>query len=73
MKCLGLARVDNGRIVLPDGTTPLPEGRTFEVVDLDGDLLLTTTPLDRARLDQVDRLAQASISDHRTSLEGLAI
>ena len=34
--------------------------------------VLILAPLDRKRLETIDRLSRASIDDHRKSLEGLA-
>lgn len=72
MRYLGIAKIENGRLVMPDSFDARPEGRRFEVVEVAGDFLLTTDPLDRRRLEEVDRLAKASIDEHRSSLEGLS-
>lgn len=72
MRYLGIARTKDGRIVMPDACVAGDEDRTFEVVELGEMILLTTSPLDKARIEQVDRLARDSIADHRDSLEGLA-
>ncbi len=72
MKYLGIARQENGHIVMPDAFGTAGNGRTFEAVEIGGDILLTTTPLDRARLARIEELASLSIKDHQKTLEGLA-
>ncbi|MBI5866533.1 MAG: hypothetical protein HZB38_18855 [Planctomycetes bacterium] len=72
MKYLGTARCDNGHVVMPDGFAAPTPGQTYEVVEIDGDLLLTLSPLDRARQARIDELTQQTIRDHRKTLEGLA-
>lgn len=72
MNYLGTARIENGNVVMPDGFRESAHGQTYEAVEIDGDILLTPTPLDRKRLERVAQLAAESINDHRKSLEGLA-
>ncbi|HUU84831.1 MAG TPA: hypothetical protein VM243_15120 [Phycisphaerae bacterium] len=72
MKYLGIARTENGRIVMPDAFNEGAPGRTYEAVEIGGEILLLAGPLDRQRLARVDELARQSIHDHRSSLEDLA-
>ena len=71
MKYLGIARTENGRIVMPDGFDEGSPAQTYEAVEIGGEILLAPAPLDRQRLARVDELARRSIQDHRKSLEGL--
>lgn len=72
MKYLGIARKEKGKIVMPDGLREIEEGRTYEAVEIGGDILLASVPLDRERLSKIGQLAARSIEEHRKSLEGLA-
>ncbi|MFN0135597.1 MAG: hypothetical protein ACKVS9_05695 [Phycisphaerae bacterium] len=72
MNYLGTARIENGRVVMPDGFAAARHSDTFEAIEIGGDILLITSPLDRKRLDLIDALVGESINDHRKSLEGLA-
>ena len=72
MKYLGIARKEKGKIVMPDGFQEIEEGRTYEAIEIGGDILLASVPLDRERLGKIARLASRSIEEHRKSLEGLA-
>lgn len=72
MNYLGTARIENGRVRMPDGFAGATRSNTFEAIEIGGDILLITSPLDRKRLDLIDALAGESINDHRKSLEGLA-
>ncbi len=72
MKYLGVARIENGRLVMPDGFEGAGDETTYEAVEIGDEIILSRTPLDRKRLEQIDRLARESIQNHRKSLEGLA-
>lgn len=72
MKYLGTARCENGRVIMPDGFSTPTSGQTYEALEIDGDILLTLSPLDRAQLSRIDALARQTIQDHRKALEGLA-
>jgi len=72
MKYLGIARKENGHVLMPDTFRDVEEGRTYEAIEVEGDILLTLAPLDRERLARVERLAKQSIEEHRKALEGLA-
>jgi len=71
MNYLGIARQENGRIVMPDAFGEGVEGQMYEVIEVGGDILLTTTPLDRRRLERIEQLTKSSIEDHRKTLDGL--
>jgi hypothetical protein len=72
MRYLGVARIEDGRVVMPDGAAELTEGQCFEAMEVGGDILLISPPLDRERLSHIERLANQSIDEHRKALEGLA-
>lgn len=72
MNYLGVARLENGQLRMPDGFTAIERGATYEAIDLGGDILLVANPLDRKRIERIESLAAASIADHRRTLEGLA-
>jgi hypothetical protein len=57
---------------MPDLFREESRTETYEALDIDGDILLVASPLDRKRLEHVQSLARASIADHRKTLEGLA-
>ncbi|MBM4294120.1 MAG: hypothetical protein FJ126_04350 [Deltaproteobacteria bacterium] len=71
MRYLGIARLEN-QVVLPDGFREIEAGRSYEVIEIGGDILLMPPPLDRERLARIDQLARQSIQEHRATLEGLA-
>ncbi|RMF76432.1 MAG: hypothetical protein D6744_12315 [Planctomycetota bacterium] len=72
MTYLGPARIENGRIVLPDGANLPASSATMEAIEVGGDILLSASSLDRARMERVRQAAADSIADHRDTLEGLA-
>jgi hypothetical protein len=72
MRYLGVARIEGGRVVMPDGYQELAEASLYEVVEVGGDILLMPSPLDRERMIRIERLARRSIEEHRKTLEGLA-
>jgi hypothetical protein len=45
---------------------------TFEVVEIEGMIVLVQAPVDRKRLAQIETLTSLSVHDHRKTLEGLA-
>lgn len=72
MRYLGIARAEDGRLIMPDGLKPVAAQQGFEVVEI-GDTLLPT-PL-AAGIDEralIDRLAADVIDEHREALMGLA-
>lgn len=72
MRYLGIARQENGSVVMPDAFREVEEGRLYEAIEIGGDILLVPPPLDHERLARIERLANRSIQEHRKSLEGLA-
>ena len=72
MKYLGIARVENGTLVMPDAFREVAGQRDYEAVQVGDAILLLAAPLDRERLKRIEALTQASIDEHRSSLEGLA-
>ncbi len=71
MQYLGIVKRENGSLVLPDSFLELARRPTYEAIQVGGDILLISTPLDRERIKRISELANASISEHRSSLEGL--
>jgi len=72
MKYLGIVKKENGTLAVPDSFKNVAGIGTYEAVQVGGDILLLSTPLDRERLKMIDELTQSSIKDHRKTLEGLA-
>lgn len=72
MRYLGIARKEKGELVMPDTFQNVEEGRTYEAIEIGGDIFLAPAPLDRDRLGKIEHLASRSIEEHRKSLEGLA-
>ena len=71
MQYLGIVKRENGSLVLPDSFLELATRPTYEAIQVGGDILLISTPLDRERIKRISALADASINEHRSSLEGL--
>ena len=72
MRYLGIAKKDNGIMVMPDAFEELSADQHFEVIEVSGDILLVPSPLDRERLAHIEALTKRSIEEHRRTLEGLA-
>ena len=72
MKYLGIARKENGQVLMPDSFQGTEEGKIYEAIEIGGDILLMPSPLDQEGLARIERLARHSIKEHRKSLEGLA-
>ncbi len=72
MKYLGIVKKENGVLAVPDSFKNIAELRMYEAVEVGGDILLLSPPLDRERLKKIDELTESSIRDHRKTLEGLA-
>ncbi len=72
MKYLGTIKNENGVLRMPDQFTQGDSHESYEAIVVGDDILLIANPLDRKRLERVDRIAQASINDHKTTLDGLA-
>ena len=72
MKYLGIVKKENGTLAMPDSFMDVAEPRTYEAVQVGGDILLLFTPLDRERLKRIEELTERSIRDHRKTLERLA-
>ena len=60
-----------GVIVVPDSFKKIPDGQTFEAIEIGGDILFLSS-VDRERLSLIHRLTEVSIKEHRKSLEGLS-
>jgi hypothetical protein len=71
MKYLGIARNQNGRVVMPD-TFEAKDGVEYEAVDMGGDILLMPSTLQRERIKLIKRLTEITIKEHGESLKGLA-
>jgi len=72
MRYLGIAKKEKGHLTMPDAFGEVEEGQMYEAIELGGEILLISAPLDRKRLAQIERLVSRSIEEHRKSLEGLA-
>ena len=72
MKYLGIVKKEHGTLAVPDSFRDVAEPRTYEAVQVGGDILLLATPLDCERLKKIEELTGSSIRDHRKTLEGLA-
>jgi hypothetical protein len=71
MKYLGIVQKKKGVIVIPDSFKEIPDGQSFEAIEIGGDILFIPS-VDRKRLSLIQRLTEISIKEHRKSLEGLA-
>ena len=72
MLYFGIAKNEKGLVVMPDAFREVETDPFYEAVEIGGDILLVSPPLDRERLAQIERLARRSIEEHRKTLEGLA-
>ncbi len=72
MKYLGIARVEDGTLVMPDAFREVAGQSDYEAVQVGDAILLLVAPLDQERLKRIEELTEASIDEHRSSLEGLA-
>ncbi|MFZ2089152.1 MAG: hypothetical protein WAU47_11285 [Desulfobaccales bacterium] len=72
MKYLGTAKKEKGRMVMPDAFQEVEDGRTFEAIEVGGDIILVAGALEKERWTQIEELTQESIKRHRATLEALA-
>lgn len=72
MKYLGIARIKNEKVLMPDAFKSLETTQSYEAVEVGGDIILISFPLDRKRLALVEKFTRQAINDHRETLEGLA-
>ena len=72
MKYLGIVKRQDCVLTMPDAFEEVAEGRDCEAILVGGDILLIPAPLDRERLKRIEDLANRSINEHRSTLEGLA-
>ncbi|MDI7261080.1 MAG: hypothetical protein QME90_14325 [Thermodesulfobacteriota bacterium] len=72
MKYLGIVKRQNGNLSMPDTFQEVATPHTYEAIQVGGDILLLSAPLDRERIKQIEKLANQSIEEHRKTLEGLA-
>ena len=72
MKYLGIVKRNNANLTLPDAFQQAAPTGEYEAIEVGGDILLLSAPLDRERLRRIERLASRSIEEHRRTLEGLA-
>ena len=52
-------------MIMLDDKSGVKIGKTYEAVEIGGDILLMLSPLDRERLARVEKLAKESIEEHR--------
>jgi len=72
MKYLGIVKRQNGNLTMPDAFQEVATPPTYEAIQVGGDILLLSAPLDRERLKKIEELAKRSIEEHRSTLEALA-
>jgi len=72
MKYLGIVKRENGNLTMPDTFQEVETLHTYEAIQVGGDILLLSAPLDRERLKHIEELTNKSIEEHRSTLEGLA-
>lgn len=72
MKYLGIVKREDRNLTLPDTFQEIAERRSYEAIEVGGDILLLPAPLDRERLKHIEELANRSIQEHRSTLERLA-
>jgi len=72
MKYLGIVKHQDGNLTLPDAFEELEARPVYEAVQIGGDILLLSMPLDRERMHRIEWLTNRSIEEHRPTLEGLA-
>jgi len=71
MKYLGIVKRQNGNLTMPDTFQEVEKRGAYEAIQVGGDILLLSAPLDQERLKRIEELADLSIEEHRRSLEGL--
>lgn len=72
MRYLGIAKNQQGHVIMPDNFVANHHEETYEAVEIDDLIVLLRSELNRDRLAEIEHLAEQSIEDHRTTLEGLA-
>ncbi len=77
MRYLGIVEKRHGGQIILDGygrekIMEEDNQTAFEAVEIESAIVLVPAPVDRKRLAQIATLANQSIHDHRTTLEGLA-
>jgi hypothetical protein len=72
MKYLGIVKRKNGNLTMPDAFQEVMTLRTYDAIQVGGDILLLPAPLDRERLKKIEELAKRSIEEHRSTLDALA-
>jgi len=72
MKYLGIVKRQNGNLAMPDTFQEVASLSTYEAIQVGGDILLLSAPLDRERMKRIEELTNQSIKEHRKTLEGLS-
>ena len=72
MNYLKIVKRQNCVLTMPDTFAEVAERRDYEAILVGGDIVLLPSPLDRERLKRIKDLANRSINEHRSTLEGLA-
>ncbi len=72
MKVLGTAKKEKGVFTLPDELLKTANDALYEVLEVEGVLLLIESPLDKERIARIGTLTEESIKTHRETLENLA-
>ena len=72
MKYLGIVKRQNENLTMPDAFHEVAQEQEFDAIQVGGETFLVRAPLDRERLKRLEDLANLSIEEHRSTLEGLA-
>jgi len=72
MKVLGTARKERGIFTLPDELLKTADDALYEVLEVEGIILMIESPLDKERISCIQALAEESIKTHKKTLERLA-
>ena len=65
MRYLGIAKKENGLIVLPDQKNDPSVTAYFEAFEIDGHILMLRPPVSRKRQRQIRELTEHAINQHK--------
>lgn len=69
MRYLGVAKKKGSVLEMPSG---FGDAETYEVLELEGRIVLVPMPFEPMNAKEVERLARETIEEHRKTLEALA-
>ncbi len=72
MKYPGTVKRQNSLLTMPDTFEEVADGRECEAIHVEDAIFLLPGPLDREPLNRIEDLANRSINEHRSTVEGLA-